>query len=87
MRLDTALVFAVVVAVIILAWATNPATPEPYNAAPRVIEVPQADHTAEEQEYWDQWRRICKPTRVHDRYGVVRWVYTKQGCEFGVFTR
>jgi hypothetical protein len=35
------------------------------------------------QERDKKWEDFCKPARTYDDLGVVRLVYTRQGCEFG----
>lgn len=35
------------------------------------------------QEQIKKWEAYCSPTRTYDNLGMVRLVYTRQGCEFG----
>jgi hypothetical protein len=49
------------------------------DAGPRIIRVmPVADAERDAQ-----WEAACKPTFRTDKLGVTRYVYVREGCEFG----
>jgi hypothetical protein len=49
------------------------------DAGPRIIHVmPVADAERDAQ-----WEAACKPTFRTDKLGVSRYVYAREGCEFG----
>ncbi len=51
---------------------------------PYVISVPQsADDRAVAEARDQRWLTRCRPTVRHDRYGMPRYSYVAQGCEFG----
>jgi hypothetical protein len=57
---------------------TTTIVPTP-DAGPRIIRVtPSADTEAAAQ-----WETVCKPTFSTDKLGVTRYVYAREGCEFG----
>jgi hypothetical protein len=43
-----------------------------------------AEDNKARQEGIKKWESFCKPTRRLDDLGVVRLVYARSGCEFGV---
>ncbi len=46
--------------------------------------VQEADDFKAKQEGIRKWETFCKPVRRQDDLGVVRLVYARHGCEFGV---
>jgi hypothetical protein len=44
----------------------------------------EAEDLKLKQEGIKKWEAFCKPTRTHDQFGVVRLVYARSGCEFGL---
>jgi hypothetical protein len=44
----------------------------------------EAEDLKLKQEGIRKWEAFCRPTRTHDELGVVRLVYARSGCEFGV---
>lgn len=47
--------------------------PEPQTEAEKA-EAARRDH---------EWMLACEPKLIRDRYGVMRYAYSKPGCEFG----
>jgi hypothetical protein len=57
---------------------TTTVVPTPH-AGPRIIRVtPSADTERDAQ-----WEVACKPTFRTDKLGVTRYIYAREGCEFG----
>lgn len=50
--------------------------PQP-GAIARIIQVPE--HAVDDQ----VWSNFCKPVLGRDRFGVVRYSYAHEGCEYG----
>jgi hypothetical protein len=51
----------------------------PQDAGPRIIHArPVADAERDRQ-----WVAFCKPTFRTDKLGVTRYVYAREGCEYG----
>jgi hypothetical protein len=53
---------------------------------PHIIHVPMPiseQDVAEQRQRDKRWEERCRPTITQDRFGVQRYVYAAQGCEFG----
>jgi hypothetical protein len=57
---------------------TTTVVPTP-DAGPRIILVAPSFYAEREA----QWTASCKPTFRTDKLGVTRYVYAREGCEYG----
>jgi hypothetical protein len=48
--------------------------------------VPPSDETKERRARQGRWIERCRPVVIYDNYGVGRYRYATQGCEFGKYT-
>jgi hypothetical protein len=61
-----------------LGGCTTTVVPIP-DAGPRIILVAPSFNAEREA----QWEAFCKPTFRTDKLGVTRYVYAREGCEYG----
>ena len=60
---------------------------EPFNPTPYIRLVPQPEDDADRARAAERdrkWLGHCRPVIQQDAYGVARYQYAAQGCEFGV---